>query len=158
MNKLQTLAKIVSKKQRRLGRGGGSGRGKTSGRGTKGQKARGSIRTGFEGGQLPLIKRLPLYRGRGRNKSQTKGNLIVNLKHLNILPAQTEVTIETLVKHKVLRIEEAAHSWAKILGEGDLKVALIVRLPTSKSARVKIERAGGKVELPQAKTVSSKKH
>ena len=143
--KLHELPKITDKKSKRLGRGGGSGRGKTSGRGTKGQKAHEKVRIGFEGGQLSLIKRLPLYRGKGRNKRFQNKTLVVNLKVLNILPPNTQVTRETLVTYKILMVEDAKNARIKILGDGELKHALIVHLPTSKSAAKKIEKAGGKV-------------
>ena len=145
MLKLESLPKLVTKKSKRLGRGEGSGRGKTSGRGTKGQKARGDMKSGFEGGQLSLIKRLPLYRGKGRNKATQKGLIIINLKVLNILPPQTHVTRETLVKYKILDSSLAEVAKIKILGDGELKCPLIMSLPTSKSAAKKIEKAGGKV-------------
>lgn len=146
MTELHTLAKIVTTSQRRLGRGHGSGRGKTAGRGTKGQKSRGRIAAGFEGGQLPLIKRLPLYRGRGRNKAFRKKPLVVNLKILNLLPKDTEVTKETLAKYHILRAEDMVGAMVKILGEGELKHSLIIKLPISKSAAKKVEKAGGKIE------------
>ena len=82
--KLESLPKITQKRRKRLGRGFGSGKGKTAGRGTKGQKAREKVKFGFEGGQLPLTKRLPLRRGKGRNKPLKPAPLIVNLKYLYI--------------------------------------------------------------------------
>ena len=66
--KLENLTKVTDRKKKRLGQGHGSGRGKTGGRGTKGQKARGKVSLTFEGGALPLIKRLPFHRGKGKNK------------------------------------------------------------------------------------------
>lgn len=146
--KLSTLPKLITKKAKRLGRGEGSGRGKTSGRGTKGQKARGTVRSGFEGGQLPLIKRLPLYRGRGRNKGFSRHQLVINLKALNVFPPKTEITRETLVAYKFFKKDDAKDLRIKILGDGELKHPLTVRLPTSKSAARKIEKAGGKVISP----------
>lgn len=144
MVKLNSLPSLVSKSHRRLGRGEGSGRGKTAGRGTKGQKARGKIRTEFEGGQLPLIKRLPLYRGRGRNKPFGKNPLVVNLKVLNLLPKDTVVTRDLLVKYKIIS-SKANGLPVKILGEGELKHSLIISMPISKSAARKVEAAGGKI-------------
>ncbi len=146
MIKLNSLPSLVSKSHRRLGRGEGSGRGKTSGRGTKGQKSRGKIRSGFEGGQLPLIKRLPLYRGRGRNKSFGKKPLVVNLKVLNLLPKDTVVTRDLLIKYKIIS-EKTNDLPIKILGEGELKHSLTISLPISKSATRKVEAAGGKIEI-----------
>ncbi|MFH0864045.1 MAG: 50S ribosomal protein L15 [Candidatus Gottesmanbacteria bacterium] len=142
LNKLQ---KITEKSKKRLGRGHGSGRVKTSGRGTKGQKARGSIKLSFEGGQLPLIKRLPLRRGKNRNKSLKSDPMIVNVKYLNLLPANTQVDINTLIKAKIIKEDDAANFGVKILGDGDLKIPLIITLPCSGGAKAKIEKAGGKV-------------
>lgn len=142
---------LVTRKAKRLGRGSGSGRGKTAGRGTKGQKARGSIRVGFEGGQLSLIKRLPLYRGRGRNKSHQNRVLPINLKILNLLPENTVVTVEALVKYNILRQEEVDVFHVKILGDGELTKPLTIALPISKSARKKVEKAGGTVQEAKEK-------
>lgn len=140
-----TLVKVKTKSKRRLGRGYGSGRGKTAGRGTKGQKARGKMPSGFEGGQLPLIKRLPLYRGKGRNKSWRKKPLVVNLKILELLPKDTEVNKDTLVKYNILKKEDIMKFGVKILGDGELTKSLIIKLPISKSAAKKVEAAGGKI-------------
>lgn len=138
------LPKITTRSKKRLGRGSSSGRGKTSGRGTKGQKARGKVKLGFEGGQLPLIKRLPLRRGKSRNVSLKKKPLVLNLKYLNFLKANTVVDIETLLKEKLIAKDEEKDG-VKILGEGELKKPLTVKLPCSKGAAQKIEAAGGKV-------------
>ncbi len=143
--KVNALTKIVAKSKKRLGRGYGSGRAKTAGRGTKGQKARGKIRAGFEGGQLPLIKRLPLYRGKGRNKARKNKPLAVNLKVLEILPKNSEVTVDTLVKYQILTKEDVIDFGVKILGDGQLSKPLIIKLPISKSAAKKVEAAGGKI-------------
>jgi len=145
-----TLPKLVAIKIRRVGRGEGSGRGKTAGRGTKGQKARGTIRVGFEGGQLPLTKRLPLYRGRGRNKTYTNQPTVVALKDLNELPKDSVVTLSTLTKYKLIKKEDLKKG-VKIVSSGELSHALIVQLPVTKSAAVKIEKAGGKIESAQPK-------
>ena len=142
---LNQFPKIVSKTKKRLGRGSGSGRGKTSGRGQKGQKAREKIKQQFEGGQLPLTKRMPFGRGKGRNYPLGKKNLVVNVKLLNFIPANTIVNKETLVKYGLLK-KELLGCQVKILGEGDLKTALTVKLACSKGARQKIEKAGGKYE------------
>ncbi len=147
---LDKLAKTTKTSKKRLGQGHGSGRGKTSGRGTKGQKARGKIKIGFEGGQLPLIKRLPLRRGKGRNKALGHGPLVVNVKYLNLLPENTEVDLESLIKAKIID-EKARIIGVKILGDGDLKVPLRVKLPCSSGAKKKIEKAGGKVETSSKK-------
>lgn len=139
------LVQITQKKKRRLGQGHGSGRVKTSGRGTKGQKARGKIPLYFEGGALRLIKRLPFRRGKGRNKVFKKQFMVVNVSALNLLPEGTTVTIEELIKHKIVAAKDAHEYGVKVLGDGDLKVSLIVNLPVSQSAAQKIEKAGGRV-------------
>ncbi len=144
---LNKLPKITDSKKRTIGRGHGSGRGKTAGRGTKGQKARGKIKQTFEGGALPLIKRLPFMRGKGRNKSFRKKALVINVKVLNLLPKDSVVDVDFLVKHKIVEKDEALIFGVKILGEGELKIPLTVKLPVSKGAREKIEKAKGKIIL-----------
>lgn len=142
---LNTLPQITSKRKKRVGKGHGSGRGKTAGRGTKGQKARGKIPAHFEGGALPLIKRLPMRRGRGRNKVFKKKPIVINVKFLNILPKHTLVDIKALVEHGIVYKDDAETYGVKILGDGDLSTPLTVKLPTSEGAKKKIEKAGGKV-------------
>lgn len=142
---LSKLPKIVAEPKKRLGRGHGSGRGKTAGRGTKGQKARGKIKLGFEGGQLPLIKRLPLRRGKSRNKSLRSKPIAVNIKYLNVFPKETEVDLQALIKAHIVKEDEAQSYGVKILGEGEIKVPLVVKLPCSGGAKKKIEKAGGTV-------------
>jgi len=132
------------KTKRRLGRGAGSGRGKTAGRGTKGQKARGKVRLGFEGGQRPLIKRLPYRRGKG-NKPTSKKPLVVNLEVLNLLEKGSVVDISTLVKKGIVESNSAQVFGVKILGGGQLSIPLKINLPISKRAIAKIEKAGGSV-------------
>ena len=145
--KLNNLPKITTKKKKRVGRGYGSGRGgHTTGRGNKGQKARSKVRLGFEGGQLPLIKRLPLMRGKGKFKSFRKKPLVVNVGLLNLFSKGEIVDLKTLVKYKIIKENDAKKFGAKILGDGELKVSLTVKLPCSKGAIKKIEEAGGKVE------------
>lgn len=144
---LNKLPKITGQKKRIIGRGHGSGRGKTAGRGTKGQKARGKIKQTFEGGALPLIKRLPFMRGKSRNKSFRKKALVINVKVLNLLPKDSVVDVDLLVKHKIVEKEEALLFGVKILGEGELKIPLTVKLLVSKGAREKIEKAHGKISL-----------
>lgn len=154
MTTLHSLPKLKIKRARRIGRGSGTGREKTAGRGSKGQKSRERIKVGFEGGQLPLSKRLPLYRGKGRNKPVRKKPLVVNLKVLNLLPKDTVVTEDTLVTYKILRQEDIKAYGVKILGDGELSHPLTISLPTSRSAARKIVKAGGKVTPPSTKTES----
>src|SRR5256885_15298099 len=98
---LSSLQKITTKRKKRVGLGHGSGRGKTAGRGQKGQKARGKVPLDFEGGALPLIKRLPFLRGKGRNKSLQEKPQVINVSALNLFPNNSVVDIESLVKHKL---------------------------------------------------------
>lgn len=144
--RLETLHKITKRRNKRLGQGHGSGRGKTAGRGTKGQKAKGNIPLSFEGGALTIIKRLPFMRGKGKNKSFKTGPIIVNVKVLNLLKKDTTVDIKSLIENKIVDSEYAKKSGVKILGDGDLNVSLIVKLPVSKGAQKKILKAGGRVE------------
>jgi large subunit ribosomal protein L15 len=127
----------------RVGRGMGSKLGKTAGRGNKGQKSRKgySRREGFEGGQMPLHRRVPK---RGfRNPFGTE-YAVVNVESLNAFAAGETVTPESLAERGLLR---ARGDGIKILGDGELKVALTVRAHAfSKSAQEKIARAGGKTE------------
>lgn len=144
---LNNLDRTVGKSKRRLGQGHGSGRVKTSGRGTKGQHARNKVPQQFEGGALPLVKRIPYVRGKGRNKSFRKLPLIINLKHLDIFSANAVVDINSLIKNKIVKESEAKEFGVKILGDGEINKALIIKLPISKSAVKKIEKAGGKIEI-----------
>jgi large subunit ribosomal protein L15 len=132
------------KSRKRIGRGDGSGHGTYSGRGSKGQKSRSGykMRPGFEGGQLPLIKRLPRKRG-FVNIFRVEYN-IVNLNRLNVFEPGSEVTPEGLVAAGVIK---SLHHPIKILAEGDINHPLIVRANKfSAAAKAKIEAAGGKVE------------
>jgi large subunit ribosomal protein L15 len=144
MTTLATLPAITKRSAKRLGRGHGSGKVKTSGRGTKGQKARENIKLAFAGSSLQAswLKRLPLLRGKGKNKSHKEDLTVVNVKYLNLLKADTEVDVEALKKAGIVRAQAV---WVKILGDGDLTVPLTVKLPCSKGAVKKIEAAGGKV-------------
>lgn len=142
---LNNLQSITKKKRRRGGQGHGSGRVKTAGRGTKGQKARRNIPLFFEGGALPLTKRLPFHRGKGRNKVFKPKPVILNVKVLNLLPKNSDVTIDTLTKHKLVDAADAKEYGVKILGDGQLSVPLTVRVPVSKGAQAKIEKAGGSI-------------
>lgn len=130
---------------KRLGCGESSGHGKTSGKGHKGQKARsgGSIRLGFEGGQMPLIRRLPK---RGFNNAAFHATYaIVNLSDLSEFKAGTVVNEELLRQLKLVRGDVAG---IKILGDGELKHALKIEADkVSESARAKIEKAGGTIAI-----------
>jgi large subunit ribosomal protein L15 len=130
--------------KKRVGRGIGSGTGKTAGSGHKGQKARsgGGVRPGFEGGQNPLFRRLPK---RGFNNVNRKEYAVVNLEVLNNFAAGTEVTPEVLFESGIVK---NAKSGIKILGNGELTVQLTVKANKfSQSAVDKIQAAGGKSEV-----------
>jgi large subunit ribosomal protein L15 len=131
------------KTKQRLGRGEGS-KGKTAGRGTKGTKARYQVPVGFEGGQMPLHRRLPKLKGFSNAKFKTDYQ-IVNVGRLaELFPKGGEVTPETLVANGAVRGGELV----KVLGDGELSVALRVSAHrVSASARQQIEAAGGTVTL-----------
>ncbi len=145
--KLNNIPKVTKTEKKRLGLGHGSGRGKTAGRGTKGQKARGDIPLRFEGGAIALIKRMPFHRGKGKNKMFKKKPIIINVSVLNILDKGTVVNIKTLSMKNIINEREAKIYGVKILGDGDIKIPLTIELPISKSALKKIEKAGGRVKL-----------
>ncbi len=148
------------KREKRLGRGHGSGRGKTAGRGTKGQKARtgGTIHRAFNGGQTRLSKRLPFLRGLGNSNIPFRDvYAIVNLRDLAELEADTQVTPESLVEYGLLRASEGK-GLVKILGEGEISQALKFKAHKfSASARAKIEAAGGTVEIIPVKVYEKTK-
>ena len=146
MKKLESLQSITEKPKRRLGQGAGPIRGKKAGRSMKGQKARTKIALSFEGGALPLIKRLPLLRGKGRNYSLREDMFVLNLQALEALPAKTVVDVQTLLKYNIISKDNMKKvSNVKILGSGTLSKSLTVKLPVSKSAKEKIEAAGGSI-------------
>lgn len=144
-NFLSSLPKVVAKKKKRLGQGHGSGRVKTSGRGTKGQKARNSVPIFFEGGAITLMKRLPFKRGKGRNNVFKKKPIAINVSVLNLFKKGETVTVESLVKKHIVEAKQGKTYGVKILGDGDLSVSLSVDLPVSKGAKEKIQQAGGQV-------------
>lgn len=131
---------------KRVGRGIGSGLGKTSGRGTKGQNSRssGGVRIGFEGGQMPLTRRLPI---RGfNNKNFKKEYNIVNLSDLEVFDANTVVTLETLIEKNI--VKKQAPYGLKVLGNGNISKPLTIKAAKfSESAIQKISKAGGKAEV-----------
>ena len=135
-----------SKKRRnRVGRGTGSGSGKTSGKGHKGQKARSgySRKAGFEGGQLPLFKRIP-KRGFSNYEFKTK-YAVINVSDLNVFEENVEITPEILKDSGILKKQLDG---VKILGNGVLEKKLNVKAHKfTKSAKEKIEAKGGKVEV-----------
>lgn len=126
----------------RVGRGTSSGNGKTAGRGQKGQKARSKVRVGFEGGQMPLFRRMPK---RGFKNVNCKDYAIVNLETLNKFEDGTEVTPALLVETRVVKDEKDG---IKVLGNGELTKKLTVKASKfSASAKAAIEAAGGTAEV-----------
>lgn len=144
--KLNELAppKGARKSRKRVGRGPGSGRGKTSGRGSKGQKSRsgGNVRPGYEGGQMPLQRRLPK---RGFTNIFKKDYAVVNLRDLGRFEKGSVVDEAALVEAGLVK---GKRDGVKILGQGGIDFPLVIKVHRcSKSARVDIEAAGGQVEL-----------
>ena len=130
--------------KKRIGRGTGSGHGKTAGKGNKGQNARsgGGVRPGFEGGQIPLFQRLPK---RGFNNINRKEYAIVNLCDLNIFDNGTVVTPDLLIDAKIIK---DIKSGVKILGCGTLEKKLTIKAHKfSASASEEIKKAGGTAEV-----------
>ena len=130
--------------RKRVGRGIGSGTGKTSGKGHKGQNARsgGGVRPGFEGGQMPLYRRLPK---RGFTNIFAKQYVAINVEELNKFEDGAEVTTEALLEKGVI---SKALDGVKILGRGEVTKKLTVKVAKySASAKEKIEKAGGKAEV-----------
>lgn len=151
---LERLPRTISKKQKRVGRGIGSGKGgHTVGRGAKGQKSRGKVSAIFEGTKIKksLLKRLPLLRGKGKFKPNSKKAVVINLEYLNLLPKGSEVTLKTLSEKGILKIEKDTIVKVKILGNGKINIPLTVKLPCSKSVAKLIEAAGGKIEIVNPK-------
>ena len=143
LNNLKPVAGARHSKKR-LGRGIGSGLGKTAGKGSKGQNARsgGGVRPGFEGGQLPLFQRLPK---RGFHNHTRKEYAIVNIEQLNIFEDGAVVDVEALINaHLVKEVLDGV----KVLGQGELTKKLTVKATKfSESAKKAIEAAGGSVEV-----------
>lgn len=135
-----------SKPRKRVGRGMASGFGKTSGKGHKGQNARsgGGVRPGFEGGQMPLFRRLPK---RGFKNINKKEFAEVNIDRLNKFEEGQVVDVDALVEAGIVNKRDAVNG-VRILGNGEISQALTVKAKHfSKSAKEKIEAAGGKVEV-----------
>ena len=127
----------------RRGRGHGSGNGKTAGKGHKGQKARsGSPRPGFEGGQMPLYRRIPK---RGFTNRNSKEIIAINIDRLEVFDNDSAVTVEDLLERRIIR---KTGDGVKILGNGEFTKKLTVQVNAfSASAKEKIEALGGKAEV-----------
>ncbi|HLC43321.1 MAG TPA: 50S ribosomal protein L15 [Methylomirabilota bacterium] len=133
------------KKRKRVGRGPGSGHGKTATKGHKGQKARsgGGVRPGFEGGQMPLHRRAPK---RGFKNPFRREYAVVNLSDLAVFPPGSVVDVDQLVEAGL--IKRSQRSLVKILGDGALQHALTVKAHAfSEGAKAKIEQSGGRAEV-----------
>ena len=143
LSELKPAAGSKHSNEFRRGRGHGSGNGKTAGKGHKGQKARsGAPRPGFEGGQLPLYRRLPK---RGFTNINSKDIVAIGLYRLNVFEDGAEVTVETLMEKGIVKNPKDG---VKILGNGELTKKLDVKANAfSKSAAEKIQAVGGKAEV-----------
>ncbi len=131
-------------KPKRIGRGICSGHGKTSTRGHKGQKSRsgGGVRPGFEGGQMPIYRRLPK---RGFTNIFKKEYEIINVEDLNVFEDNTKITPELLLERRIIK---KIGDGVKVLGRGDISIKVdVVAHAFSKTAKEKIESAGGKAEV-----------
>lgn len=137
-------AEGANKAPKRVGRGTGSGLGRNSGKGEKGQNSRsgGGVRLGFEGGQMPLFRRIPK---RGFTNIFAKEYVAINVDRLNVFDNGTEVTPEVLLERRVV---SKLCDGIKILGDGELTKSLTVKATKfSKKAAEKIEAAGGNIEV-----------
>lgn len=146
MMKIHDLSPVEGsrKKKKRVGRGPGSGHGKTSCRGHKGQKSRsgGGIRPGFEGGQMPLHRRLPK---RGFTNIFKKQYALINIKDLNRFDPNSTLDLDALKNAGLVKKEKDG---IKLLGDGEISHPVVIKIhKVSKIAREKIEAAGGKVEV-----------
>ena len=131
-----------TKERRRVGRGIGGKGGKTAGRGTKGQGARGSVKPGFEGGQMPLSRRVPKLKG--FTNPNREAFSVVNVELLAKHYADGEVTPEALYQHGLVRKGRPV----KVLARGEIDHALVVKAHAfSDAAKAKIEQAGGRAEV-----------
>jgi large subunit ribosomal protein L15 len=139
---LKSLPKQIKDSKKRVGRGIAAGQGKTAGRGTKGQKSRTGkkLRPGFEGGQMPLVQRIPKKRG---FKALTAKPQTVRLEKLNILKEGDKVNMELLLRAGIVKGDIKS---VKIVNGGKLDKKIIVQVPVTKSAAEAIAKAGGKVE------------
>jgi large subunit ribosomal protein L15 len=162
LSNLQPAQERVDRK--RVGRGPGSGKGRYSGRGIKGQKSRAgshAMRAGFEGGQMPIYMRLGKQRGSTSKDAMPIGpfrteTVPVNLRDLDRFDAGAEVTPESLVEKKIIKNTKID---VKLLGTGEVSKKLTVRVHAiSASAREKIEKAGGTVELLREPKVKKVRH
>ncbi|MFC1749913.1 50S ribosomal protein L15 [Pseudomonadota bacterium] len=148
--KLHQLPSTTTTPKKRPGRGYGSGKGgHTSTRGQKGQKSRSKIHTWFEGGQLPLSRRLPFLRGKDRFKSLSKNNAIITTANLESFKSGDTIDPKKLFDQKLITLKEASTGNIKVLARGKLSKPLTIQnLKVSKQAAKMISAAGGKIESP----------
>lgn len=147
-NLLSNLPKVKGTTKKRMGRGLGSGKGKTGGRGMKGAKARGKIPAAAVGGGLILYKKLPYLRGwsrHGGNPARSLKPIIIKTSQLNVFKEKESVDLNSLIEKGLISEKEAKKRGVKILSEGELKVGLNINIAVSKSVKGIIEKAGGKV-------------
>lgn len=143
---LSKLPKITEKSKKRVGRGKRGARGANSGRGTKGALKRGKMAIYYEGGSLPLTKRLPKLRGKGKNKPVAPKPVTIEVEDLNRLKNGSVVNIEKLHSEGIIDKDEALQRGIKILGGGELRKKLkIENIPLSKGAEEKVKKAGGEI-------------
>ncbi len=142
---LNEILKIKGTPTKRVGRGESSGKGKTSGKGNKGQKARGrgKVRLGFEGGQLPLIKRLPFRRGVGNHLA--KKTLTITLDQLSVFDSGDVVDPKSLIKKGLLK-KSARPDFIRVVAKGEIDKPLTIKVSYTKTAKIAIEKAKGNVE------------
>lgn len=153
--KLSELTSIKQvKKAKRIGRGESSGKGKTSGKGYKGQKSRGSgkVRLGFEGGQLPLIKRLPFRRGVGNRKSAN--TLTLTFTQLSAFKAGETVDVKSLLEKGLIK-KTNKFSTVKIVSKGKLENPLKIAVATTISAAKEIEKLKGEILTKKEKNAQN---
>lgn len=147
---LSQLPKTVQRSKKRLGRGTSSGKGKTSARGQKGQKARGKVPMGFIGGTLPLYKKLPYNRGHKKGGYRRSyripaKSLTINVSNLQNFAPKSEINLQALIEQKLVSARDAKKRGVKLVGQFKLLGAYTVNLPASKSAAESIQKAGGQV-------------
>jgi large subunit ribosomal protein L15 len=145
MTKLNQLTSITEKRKKRIGRGWSSGAGKYSGRGIKGQKSRGKIKSFFEGGQSPLSTKLPMLRGKGKNKSIKDKVVVINVSQLEArdqIKKGATINEASLIKSGLIKKSQTKRE-IKLLGMGKLSKKLIIEIKASTSAIKKVKAADG---------------
>lgn len=158
MLNFSNLSKSTNQKSKRIGRGPGSGKGKTAGRGTKGQNARGKIpitHSHFEGGQRPLFKRLPYRRGKGNRKVTPKA-LVINIEKIKAKTSQTQITLDTLINLGIIKSKDLKRP-IKVLGLAKSSGKFIINLKTPKKISPKLKIASSVLKVKKSKNLSASK-